>query len=194
MTTEKMASPVATTFMVRNSGNGVEVAIQRRNIVTPGYDPEGADTIEVGPGETMQAGETPRQTAIRAIHEEWGVGNPGEHVVKLHGNYDVPTSHRGVFLTYSPLPVMVNTEYGYPWVSIPVVIQVDEKLAFNEEKSDGEAKEGRFIPVAELAEWLASHPEDFFRLTHACAVVLCHLILSGELEIPVVNLHWNEIE
>ena len=53
MVTEKRATAVTTVFMVRNIGSGPEVAIQTRNIVTEGYDPEGKDKIEVGPGEPV---------------------------------------------------------------------------------------------------------------------------------------------
>jgi len=171
--------------MVRNIGSGPEVAIQTRNIVTEGYDPEGKDKIEVGPGETMRACEYPYDAALRAIQEEWGVPMPKDHVVHIYGGYERDEQNRRITLITPPLPIMVNNEYDYPWVSVPVVLHVDGKLEFDEELGDGEAKEGRFMPVQELLHWLEKSPQDFFRLTYAGAKELCRMIIDGKLEVPV---------
>jgi len=162
--------------------NGIQILTQIRHVSNPDYDPLYNNTIEIC-GETMKAGESVVETAIRGCWEE--AGCPSSSVIKIIGANGKMLSTRpekDKILAFEPYYFVQQLRGPQPWIGpcFVVVVRDDFEPSLTQDK-EKEVSGHRWRDPEELLEELQSKPEKFMGLHYPFLLKVCEDITTGKI-------------
>jgi len=176
---------VALSAIVRNhKEEGIQILTQIRNVSNPDYDPLYDNTIEVC-GETMKAGESVVETAIRGCWEE--AGCPVSSIIRIvgdNGNIFSTRPDKDRILAFEPYYFVQQLRGPQPWIGPCFVVVVKDgfKPSLTQDK-EKEVSSHRWRAPEELLEEARSNPERFMGLHYPFLLKACEDVLAGKITI-----------
>lgn len=174
---------VALSAIVRNhKDEGIQILTQIRKVVNPDYDPLYDNTIEIC-GETMKAGESVIETAIRGCWEE--AGCPASSIIRIiggNGNLFSTRPEKDRILAFEPYYFVQQLRGPQPWIGpcFIAVVKDDFEPSLIQDK-EKEVSCHRWRNPEELLEEARSKPEGFMGLHYPFLFKACEDITAGKI-------------